>query len=379
MSLEERDAMPSDWLAYEDCFKKYSAVESSCIILGALTDQPKVSIMIPTYKRVDLLRESIESALNQKTDIPYEVVVVDNDQSPEIAKQVDALVREFNSPLLRLFRNQQNIGMFGNWNRCIELARGEWVSILNDDDLLMKDWMKSMAPHLKGRSMQASSVEVFGEYDWASNKKSRLGKLQDAVESLILMRGVRHKIIASDMFLGNPVHASLGVLMHKEALMELGGYNEKYWPISDYVFNVRYALVMGGYVLKKQLARYRYSVNESLNPATMVKFATMTYELRRQLIDLLWENKGYRALMTKVNAFQAYNHAFNYHCILGDKLDWRHVLDDMKIPHSNVAPGKFKRAFARLAWIILSNPGGRSRAEVRQAIQCKSRTLNAPN
>lgn len=355
MKFGEKTVIGSRWLEYEDCFKRFTKVESSCIIGGSMLELPKVSIMIPTYRRAELLRESIESALRQDNSIPYEVVVVDNDQSPEVSSRVDALVRSFGSPILRLFRNQTNVGMFGNWNRCIELARGDWVSILNDDDLLKNNWLTSIFTQLKGRAMQATAVEVFGDYNWASSRKSFLGKALEALESFILMRGARYKVTASDIFLGNPVHASLGVLMNKEAALELGGYNEEYWPISDYVFNVRYSLALGAFVLREPLAMYRYSVNESLNPSTMIKSSAMTYELRRQLIALLWSDKLFSKVMAKLNEQQACIDAFNYHRISNETLDWREMLDELGIPHSNIAPSKIKQVLARLAWIIFCN------------------------
>ena len=355
MKLREKAVIRSEWFEYKDCFKKYSKVKSTCIISGSMLELPKVSIMIPTYKRAKLLRESIESALKQDDDIPYEIVVVDNDQSPEVSSEIDALVRSFKSPILRLFRNQKNVGMFGNWNRCIELARGDWVSILNDDDLLKDNWLKSISIPLSGRAMQATAVEVFGDYNWASSRKSFLGKALEALENLILMRGARYKVTASDIFLGNPVHASLGVLMNRDAALELGGYNEEYWPISDYVFNVRYSLALGAFVLREPLAMYRYSVNESLNPSTMIKSSAMTYELRRQLIGLFWCDKVIRKVMTKLNEYQACIDALNYQRISNEKLDWREMLDEQGIPHSNVEPSRIKQALARLAWIIFGN------------------------
>ena len=55
----------------------YESVDAD--LFGNRKNEVVVSIMIPTYKRPSLLRKAIESALNQRTDTEYEVVVIDND------------------------------------------------------------------------------------------------------------------------------------------------------------------------------------------------------------------------------------------------------------------------------------------------------------
>ena len=95
---------------------------------------PRVTVAIPTRNRAGFLREAIESALAQSfADI--EVLVCDNAS----ADGTGEVVRSFQDPRLRYVRNDQDLGMVGNWNRCIELARGELIANLADDDLMLPD------------------------------------------------------------------------------------------------------------------------------------------------------------------------------------------------------------------------------------------------
>lgn len=91
---------------------------------------PKVSVCVPTFNRAAYLRESLPTLLRQDAD-DYEVLVVDNHSSDETPD----VVRSFNDPRIRYVRNERNLGSRGNWNRCIELATGEYVAICHDDDL----------------------------------------------------------------------------------------------------------------------------------------------------------------------------------------------------------------------------------------------------
>jgi Glycosyl transferase family 2 len=96
---------------------------------GKEGELPLVSICIPTYNRADMVGDAIASALAQ-TYQGIEVVVVDNactDRTPEV-------VASFPDPRLRFVRNERNLGLFGNFNRCIELARGSLIHILHSDD-----------------------------------------------------------------------------------------------------------------------------------------------------------------------------------------------------------------------------------------------------
>jgi hypothetical protein len=91
----------------------------------------KFSIVIPTYKRVSLLARAVESALAQVGFEDYEVVVVD-DCSPD---ETWEYLRSVESERLRVFRNETRLGMGRNWNKAVRLSAGEYVFILQDDDV----------------------------------------------------------------------------------------------------------------------------------------------------------------------------------------------------------------------------------------------------
>ncbi len=106
----------------------------SCLIYGACdAAQPFISVAIPTYKRSGLLCEALSSVLSQPSSLPYEIILVDNDQSPRILD----LVRNFPADRLAVYQNSSNLGMWGNMNQALTLSRGEWVLFLPDDDLLV--------------------------------------------------------------------------------------------------------------------------------------------------------------------------------------------------------------------------------------------------
>ena len=95
---------------------------------------PAVSICIPAYKGAVVLAATIESVLAQ-TFADFELVIID-DNSPD---DTASLVAGYADPRIRFLRNPTNLGPQGNWNRCLEEARGTYFKLLPQDDLLAPD------------------------------------------------------------------------------------------------------------------------------------------------------------------------------------------------------------------------------------------------
>jgi glycosyltransferase involved in cell wall biosynthesis len=243
----------------------------------------------------------------QTTQLPFEVVIVDNEPDPIFATQVDMVVQSFNSPNLSLYRNEANIGMAGNWNRCITLARGDWFTILNDDDLLKTDFLSIVWNVKSSRTSSAfiaANVEHFGGEIRTPISKTMIRRVRDWVR---YSKGKR-QIGLCDVLWANPVMATLGVLYDKGVAVALGGFNENCWPTFDYVFNVKYWLKCGGEVIPNRLASYRWGENESLKFDTMIGFINNDHLLRTQLIDHLSVSKRVRNIFHLVSLLQKKNH-----------------------------------------------------------------------
>jgi glycosyltransferase involved in cell wall biosynthesis len=107
---------------------------------------PLVSILIPTYKRAALLPQAIESALDQ-TYPGIEVVILD-DCSPD---DTMAAVEPFTSdPRVRYIRHGDNLGLPRNWKFGIDVARGEFFTILHDDDAFEPTFVRDLLAPLLG-------------------------------------------------------------------------------------------------------------------------------------------------------------------------------------------------------------------------------------
>lgn len=93
------------------------------------TRTPVVSVVIPTYKRAELLLRAIRSVLAQ-TCQDFEIIIVD-DCSPD---HTAAAVQTIRDPRLRYLRHETNRGLPAGRNTGIDAARGQYVAFLDDDD-----------------------------------------------------------------------------------------------------------------------------------------------------------------------------------------------------------------------------------------------------
>jgi glycosyltransferase involved in cell wall biosynthesis len=100
---------------------------------------PLVTIGMPTYNRADtFLRHALKSATGQ-TYPNIEIVVSDN-CSPD---DTEGVVKSFNDPRIRYFRQPENIGPVRNPNFCVSQARGDYFFQLHDDDMIDEDFVES--------------------------------------------------------------------------------------------------------------------------------------------------------------------------------------------------------------------------------------------
>jgi glycosyltransferase involved in cell wall biosynthesis len=106
-------------------------------------DQPYWSVMIPIYNpRADYLAATLKSVLDQERDSNGMQIEVIDDCSP--SGSPENLVRSLAGNQVAFHREEQNLGLAGIWNKCIERATGQWVHILHQDDLVYPGFYEAL-------------------------------------------------------------------------------------------------------------------------------------------------------------------------------------------------------------------------------------------
>jgi len=112
-------------------------------------NKPFVSICIPTYNGERYLHECIKSCLAQQYD-NFEIVICDDGSSDKTREIIESY--KVKDGRIRFSVNEKNLGLVGNWNKCIELAKGEWIKFVFQDDYIRPDCLTVFAnaidPHI---------------------------------------------------------------------------------------------------------------------------------------------------------------------------------------------------------------------------------------
>lgn len=111
--------------------------------------KPLVTIYIPTYNRIDLLKRALKSAIDQSYN-NIEILVVDdcsNDLTIEYLKGIAKI-----DSRVRYYTNEKNSGACISRNKAILQAKGEFITGLDDDDYLTKDHIKNFVTAWENKS-----------------------------------------------------------------------------------------------------------------------------------------------------------------------------------------------------------------------------------
>lgn len=274
-------------LNYFDYPKKQYEVRSNILLEKIVNSTPLVTIAIPTFNRSGLLNETIQSVVEALKDCSHseniELIILDNHSTKDSVFLFDSLFKDNKlSCTVRYYYNEANIGMFGNWNRCLELAKGKWISILNDDDLFCPNILNDF---FKQDVSKYSCIMFQYKYLIEHHKTS----LQKFIDYLITLKLRKTSIVSFDSYYwGMPHMGSLGVFFNKEKALEVNGFPEQYFPINDWIFFSKYMYKNGsGLKINKASAYYRIGVNESMKTEVALKSMDFSYNYRSFLNTFL--------------------------------------------------------------------------------------------
>jgi glycosyltransferase involved in cell wall biosynthesis len=103
--------------------------------LAETGDRPFWSVMIPTYNASGLLEESLRSVLDQDPGPGQMQIAVVDDCSP--GGEAAQIVEKVAPGRVEFHRQPANVGLAANWNDCIDRARGHWIHVFHQDDVVL--------------------------------------------------------------------------------------------------------------------------------------------------------------------------------------------------------------------------------------------------
>lgn len=193
-----------------------------------------VSVVIPAYNAEGFLRDALESAVRQ-TLAPLEILVVDDGSSDDTGRLATSVKG------VRCIR-QSNAGVSAARNRGIEEARGDFVALLDADDVWMPEKLAVQLTGLRNNQFAFS----------ARTETDELLKPQR-----IARGGFPGSLLEGLLFHGNVVGTPSSVMAPRQALLDAGGFDPRLSMCADWDMWIRLATRLSGTYSDESLVLYR--------------------------------------------------------------------------------------------------------------------------
>jgi len=204
---------------------------------------PKVSVLIPTYNYAHYLDDTIQSVLKQ-TYTDFELIIVDNcstDNTDEVVKKY------LNDKRVSFYTNETNVGLVGNWNKCLEYARGKYIKFLCADDMFHPGLLEKFIPVLEqfpDVSIVSSYCEIFGNSNFC-----RIIPFKGRVSAHV----VRETLLGSRNTLGSPSV----VMFRKSDAEKVGMFNPQLIKFTDREYYLRLLTLGDCYLIPETFSYVR--------------------------------------------------------------------------------------------------------------------------
>lgn len=209
-------------------------------------NKPLVSVCIPTYNRAQMLKECVESILLQ-TLSDFELIIIDN--ASEDA--TESVVKSFCDKRIVYVRNNHNIGLTGNWIRCLTLAQCEYITVFPDDDVMLPNNLENKVEVLSNSpnvGLVHSKYHVMDSDGQVTKYDTNHGRdrTADAIEN-------RAEFLSAAW---NSVNAPT-VMFRKECFEKLGGFSDELFNAIDWEFWMRIAIHYDVAFIARPLIKWR--------------------------------------------------------------------------------------------------------------------------
>ncbi|HZR22940.1 MAG TPA: glycosyltransferase [Vicinamibacterales bacterium] len=177
----------------------------------------KFSIVIATYKRADVLKDTLDSLARLQPGAPWEVIVVDNNSPDHTRQVVEAAMPTYPVPLIYAFEQEQ--GRSAALNCGFKIAKGEIIVTTDDDVRVEADWLNAIEAGLSAQDCDYVGGRVIPL--WDGERPRWLPKTNGQLWAVIALLDYGKE----PMKFGKRVPLGVNMAMRREAIDRVGGFD----------------------------------------------------------------------------------------------------------------------------------------------------------
>ena len=233
---------------------------------------PKISIITACYNCSAHLEHLIDSVKAQSY-ADWELIVVD-DASIDHTHSTLRIYGDLQGKLIKL-RNQRNLGPGASRNRGIHRARGDYIAILDADDICVPHRLERQIDFL----LFNPDIDVLGSGVEAIDQQGRSLEYRYRPET--------HDELAARIFYENPFYHST-VMARRRFFKKSGGYHPRYRRCQDYDLWLRTFAKFRFHNLQEPLVRYRVRDTVSWQSACYSSVVLLAAMRRERILKRNW-------------------------------------------------------------------------------------------
>jgi hypothetical protein len=206
-------------------------------------------VLFPLYKPdLNALGQVIKSVISQKCDyIQFEYILID-DSGPEYDS--NSIIELLNSIgfTYSYHKNPDNLGLANCWNRCVEIARYDYIHFVHQDDYIYDGYYKEIV-----ELMSVYQCGLYATRSFFINENDLIFGV-----SPFLGTGWFSSLSTRDFFYRTPFQCSATVFS-KSAFIAVGGFDNRLIYLLDRLLCFRIVKHSSGAISNKPLTNYRFS------------------------------------------------------------------------------------------------------------------------
>lgn len=265
----------------------------------------KVSVIIASYNHENYIEECIQSVLNQ-TFNDFEIIIIDDNSTD---KTVD-VIKKFEDSRIILIEEKKNNGQFFNTNKALRQANGDYIAILNSDDVWEADKLELQCKVLNEKA------NVGAVFTYAKTIDDNSKHIKNKLERVFAVKNkTRHEWLRY-FFNGDNCLCHPSLLIRKKAHDELGLYNHFFMQVADLDFWTRLCLHYEIKIIEKPLTKFRIRANEAnasgQKPSVRIRFKFELKEILNNFLNIQNKDEFLKIFPDSVNYGKVENKAIPY-------------------------------------------------------------------